>query len=570
MNQSIDSGPLIERGKALHRQDRLGEAMSIYRQVLAVDQKNADALHLLGVIANQQGDHARAAQLISQALKYKPAAEHFHCNLGLALMGVGDLDGAHARFLDELANYPHSHASRVNLGVLLQKRGRHEQAVTHYRAALLLLPHDVTVLNNLGFAYMELCKFDAARDIAERSLQIQRDNPDALNLLGLASRHQDRPGKALEYYKQALQFRPSAAEIYQNRGHAHKDLGEYDKALADYGQALRLKPDYPDPHFSRGLLLLQKSEFEEGWREYEYGLLCGERVPSCRMHPRWHGESIENRALLVCAEQGLGDEIMFASILPEIVGQAGHGIVECDARLVPIYERSFPAATVIYRRKPGEDDSAESLPHVDFQTPVGSLPLYRRNRLEDFSQHAGYLKAEPERVAYWKARLDALGPGLKIGISWRGGTPKTGLDRRSIPLADWLPVFKQGGIQFVSLQYTNCDAEIAALEEAEGIKVTHWQDVIDDYDETAALVCALDLVITVQTAIFHLAGALGRPVWGLLPIPAEWRYMQAGGTLPWYPSARLFRQVTFGDWNDVLRAVGVELRCLANRTGESG
>jgi tetratricopeptide (TPR) repeat protein len=587
------SGMLIERGKALHRQGRFNEAASLYQQVLAADRENADALHLLGVIANQQGDHERAASLIGKAVQRNPEAAFFHCNLGLALMGMGDWEGARAQFLAELEKFPSSHAGHANLGVLLQKQGKQEQAIVHYRAALALQPDDVMVLNNLGFAHMELREFDAARDLAGRSMQIQAENPDALNLLGLLSRHQARFEEAVNYFAQAIRLKPTAAEIFLNMGVAYRELGayeksitcfertlelggaaaqvynnlglacsrlgEHDKALAWYDRALQADPEYPDAHFSRSLLMLLQGQYETGWKEYEYGLLCGERQPGFQGLPRWRGEPLSGKTLLVSAEQGLGDEIMFASVLPEIIEQAGHCIVECDAKLVPIYERSFPSATVINRRKPGEVDSAECLPHVDLQSPGGSLPLYRRNRLEDFPQHAGYLKADPERVAYWKTRLDELGPGLKVGISWRGGTLKTGVDRRSIPLADWLPVFKQEGIQFVSLQYTECSAEVAELEQAHGVRLTHWPEAIDDYAETAALVCALDLVITVQTAIFHLGGALGRPVWGLIPIPAEWRYMLEGESLPWYPSARLLRQSSAGNWGEVMGAVAADL-----------
>lgn len=559
MNTPSTHDDLIERGKSLHRQGRFLEAESIYQQALAFAPQSADALHLLGVLANQRGEYSRAIALIEQAIQRKPDAEHFHCNLGLALMGVGDGERAHCQFLAELAMYPSSHASHVNLGVLLQKQEKLEEAIAHYRTALSVRADDVVALNNLGLAYMALRQFDAASEIAQKSLQILHRNPDAYNLLGLISRQQGRPLAALAHFAEALKLKPDGHEILFNMGVAHKDLSDDDQAFAFYERALQLKPEYPDPHFSRGLLLLAKGEFEAGWRDYEYGLLCGERTSCNRKYPRWRGESIAGRTILCCAEQGLGDEIMFASVLPEVIRQAGHCVVECDARLVPIYKRSFPVATIIPRSHPGAADFQAGLPHVDLQSPMGSLPLYLRKTLADFPRHAGYLKADPERVAYWQARLDALGPGLKVGISWRGGTPKTRLDRRSVPLTDWLPVFKPEGIQFVSLQYTECSAEITALEQVHGIRLEHWQEAIDDYDETAALVSALDLVITVQTAVFHLGGALGRPVWGLLPIPAEWRYMQSGDALPWYPSARLFRQSVRGEWGGVMRTVSEAL-----------
>ena len=187
---------------------------------------------------------------------------------------------------------------------------------------------------------------------------------------------------------------------------------------------------------------------------------------------------------------------------------------------------------------------------------------YRRS-LADFPRHSGYLKADPVRTHEWRGRLHALGPGLKIGLSWRGGTPVSRVALRSIPLEAWTRLFALAGVRFVSLQYTEgAAAETAALARAGGPVVTHWQDAIDDYDETAALVSALDLTISVCTSVVHLAGALGRPVWVLAPQAAEWRYGTRGETLPWYPSARVFRQHESGDWEAVMRRVASELHAL--------
>ena len=553
-----DFTPLLERGKVLHRQGRLGEAMSLYQQVLATDPENADAFHLLGVIANQRGEYGKAAALIGEAVKRSPTAEHFHNNLGLALMGLADWVGAHAAFIAELSLYPSNSAGHANLGALFQKKGQTTEAIYHFRAALAQQPADITILNNLGFAYVTLRAFDSAWEVAQQSLQVE-ENPDAFNVLGLASRHQGKAKEALGYFTRALKLKPDAAEVYLNMGVAYRDLVEYDRALAAYDRALQLKPDYAEAHLSRALILLARAEFKKGWQEYEYGLLCGERSPCSHNYPVWRGEALQSKTILVCAEQGLGDEIMFASILSEIIEQARHCVLECDAKLVKLYARSFPHVTLIPRRKAAEVDSMQRLPPIDFQSPIGSLPQYRRRRLEDFPRHKGYLNADPDRVAYWKAKLDQLGPGLKVGIGWRGGTPKTDLERRSIPLVDWLPILEREDILFVSLQYTDCREELEELKREYGIVVRHWREAIDDYDETAALVCALDLVLTVQTAVFHLSGALGRPVWGLLRTPAEWRYMAEGHSVPWYPSARLFRQRAPGNWAEVMRLVAADL-----------
>jgi hypothetical protein len=274
--------------------------------------------------------------------------------------------------------------------------------------------------------------------------------------------------------------------------------------------------------------------------------------------PRWDGGDLTERSILAYREQGLGDEIMFASCLPQLIERAGHTIIECSDKLKPLFERSFPRATVL-----SQDNAAREKVEADCEVPLGSLPLYFRQSADHFPAHAGYLRADPARLAAWRAKLDRLGPGLKVGISWRGGTYKTRSPLRSIDLRDWEAILSVPDVSFVSLQYTSdAEAEIAALEQSSGRRVVHWPEAIADYDETAALVGALDLTISVCTAVVHLAGALGRPVWVLAPYSPEWRYGRAGERMPWYPSARVFRQEHRGDWPQLVDAVGARLHEL--------
>ena len=271
--------------------------------------------------------------------------------------------------------------------------------------------------------------------------------------------------------------------------------------------------------------------------------------------------------VLVYGEQGLGDEIMFASCLPEIIDAASRCIIECSGKLEHLFRRSFPRARIYAAaadRPVPEPGRAEA---IDCEVPSGSLPLYLRQSIGDFPRHDGYLVADPRRVAAWRERLLAFGPGLKVGISWRGGTHQTRSPLRSIPLSQWEPVFKAADTQFVSLQYGECRGELDELAARQGIRVTHWQEAIDDYEETAALLDALDLVISVCTSVVHLGGALARPVWIMAPYSPEWRYGFAGETMPWYPSVRIFRQPSFGNWPAVITTVARELSSLESLTG---
>jgi hypothetical protein len=246
--------------------------------------------------------------------------------------------------------------------------------------------------------------------------------------------------------------------------------------------------------------------------------------------------------------------------VPDLVAEARHVIIECDPKLEAIFRRSFDACTVVSRQRTLANDWINRVePKPELQLAAGSLARRFRQRAADFPQRP-FLRADAAAAAAWKSRLEALGPGRKIGLSWRGGVGITGRKRRSFSLEDLLPVLKLPGVQFVNLQYTDVRDELRELQSRHSLKVHHWQDAIDDYDQTAALVCALDGVLTVCTAIVHLSGALGRPALVMVPFGADWRYGDSGERMVWYPSVRLVRQKQVGQWADVLEEVSRRIR----------
>jgi len=235
-------------------------------------------------------------------------------------------------------------------------------------------------------------------------------------------------------------------------------------------------------------------------------------------------------------------------------------VLECDTKLEAIFQRSFPQCAVVSRQRTLANDWVTRLePKPDLQAAAGSLARCFRRSIEEFPAHRGFLKADPGSVSGWRATLEGLGPGLKIGLSWQGGVGYTGKTRRSLSLEQLLPVLRLPGIQFVNLQYTDARQEMSELESRHSVRVHHWQQAIDDYDQTAALVCALDGVLTVCTAIVHLTGALGRPALVMVPFGADWRYGATGERMAWYPSVRLLRQQRVAEWNDVLHEVSRRL-----------
>ena len=395
---------------------------------------------------------------------------------------------------------------------------------------------------------------DEALALAQAAAERDAYSFEANLCLALALHKLHDSQRALVACEAAYRLRADDADLHDLRGSILQELGRLDEAAADYDRAVVLRPDFALARFHRGLAALLAGDFERGWDDYELRRLNALRHASAAGVEQWDGSSLAGRTIWVTREQGLGDEIMFASMLPEIIAGAGRCLVECDARLVPIFQRSFPAAIVFASRPDGELPPALRGEKVHFAVGSGSLARFLRRRAEAFPPHAGYLRADAGRVEQWRQRLAALGPGLKVGISWTGGVRKTRRALRSIPLAEWAPILKIPGTRFVSLQYTP-----GAAEQAASAGVVHWPEAIEDLEHTAALACALDLVVSVCTSIVHLTGALGRPAWVLAPHAPEWRYGAAGETMIWYPSVRMFRQPAPGDWRAPIAAVAERL-----------
>jgi hypothetical protein len=247
---------------------------------------------------------------------------------------------------------------------------------------------------------------------------------------------------------------------------------------------------------------------------------------------------------------------MFASCLPDLLRQGGECVVECSAKLQPLFARSFPAAHVIVADQTSPDLSyLGAAPPCDCRIAAGSLPRHFRRKLADFPDAAAYLAAAPDAIASWRSRLQQAGAGLQIGISWRGGVAYTNQANRSVALADLVPLLRVPGCHFVSLQYAVAPGELEQLQERHGVQLSCWPDAIASLDETAALAGALDMIISVDTTVAHLGGALGRPTWVMLPANAEWRYMAEGERMPWYPSMRLFRRAQGQGWGPVIEQI---------------
>lgn len=502
------------------------------------------------------------ASLLGQpwrALRRRRARALFEA--GRVLQASGDLARAQQRYEKSLALDPRDAERWTALGRLLHARQHLRLACSCWRTAYEIDPAAPGSLRRLTGALVEAELADEALAIAADAAARVPESFEAQLSLGFVHLKRHEPGRALACAEAATRLRADDAELLDLRGVALQELGRLDEALASYDRAAALQPGHPLYAFHRGLVRLLLGDFARGWPDYELRLASADVPQRPRAAPAWDGSPLAGRTLLVYREQGLGDEIMFASMLPELVAAGARCVVECEPRLAGLFRRSFPAVEVIASRDDRALPERPARPSIDVEIPAGSLPLHLRREASDFPRHAGYLEADPARVTRWRERLAALGPELKVGLSWTGGVRKTRRGLRSLDLPRLLPVLACPGVRFVSLQYTHGAAEEAAhLEEAHGVRIEHWPEAISDYEDTAALACALDLVVSVCTSLVHLCGALGREVWVMAPHSPEWRYGSRGDGMPWYPSARLFRQPAFAQWEPVIGAVAQALR----------
>jgi tetratricopeptide (TPR) repeat protein len=613
------SGPL-RRALQAHGAGRLGEAEFYCQLVLAADKKQFDALHLLGLIKFQRGQIDEAHRLIRQAVRINPRSVHAHSNLGLVFEEMGNHEQALACLRKALAiepdnllalnnhghvlwrlkrleealqsldramaikpNYADALCNRGNVMVDLQRfqealadydaalainskdapalnnranvlwaLDRRDEALQSYDRAAALDPNDLSILKDRGSALIFVDRGEDALACFDHALALQPDNVYFLYKRGSALAKLDRYEEALDCFDQALAVRPDDAEALDNRGTALAALQRAAEAIACFDRALEIAPESPTAHWNRGLTLLGLGNFEEGWKEYEWRW----KIPQWKLllrdlqRPLWLGEhAIEGKTILLHAEQGFGDCLQFLRYVPMVAARGAKVIVEVLPELKSLVSSIAGASLVLGR--------GETLPQFDLQCPLMSLPLAFKTQLETIPAKTPYLSVAPERVSAWTDRL-GKSQSPRIAVAWAGNTTFTGDKTRSVTLPRLAPLLSAPGFQFFSLQ-----KELRAGDEQilrENPQIIHLGDQLTDFHDTAAIMSLVDLVISSDTSVVHLAGALNRPVWILLEHMPEWRWSAARDHSPWYPSAKLFRQTSAGDWNGVVEAVAAALK----------
>jgi Flp pilus assembly protein TadD len=499
-SQQIDA--FFRQGQQLHMAGRLAEAEQIYRQVIAAMPRHAGALHALGALALQAGRPAIAETLLSQAIALKPAAG-FQLTRGNALLALHRPGEAAdiARLL--LRAHPDNAAAHQLLGHALADGGQPEEAIAAY----------------------------------QRALRLQPELPDIRNNLGMALRQANRLAEAEQELRQA----PPQPEALLNLSSVQKERGNFADAEATLRRAQRIVPNSPVLAYNWSLLMLLLGRPAEAWSGWEQRFQAGAVAPRAFSQPQWQGEPLGSRTLLVHAEQGLGDVIQFVRYLPGIDGIV---IFEAPPRLIRLLSGNKALPPMLPAGSP--------LPSTDLVVPLLSLPA----RTTIPPVQPPYLFAEPERVAAWRNRIGLT--GFRIGINWQGYSGRFEDRGRSVPLAMFRPLAEAPGVRLISLQKVEGEDQVPAagfaVETLDGLDAGP-----DAFLDTAAVMLTLDLVITTDTSIAHLAGALGRPVWVALRHVPDWRWLLDRDDSPWYPTMRLFRQTRAGEWAGVFAAMAAAL-----------
>ncbi len=567
---------------ALHQQGKLAEAEVQYHAILADAPDHAGTHHLLGVVQHQLGRHEAALQSITRAIALNSDEANYHSNLGavyralrrfddavasyrralalkpdfaaalhnlgLALQQQGQLGAAQRAFEQALQLAPDDTDALFNLGNVLTARGEMEKAVDQFLKVVAKAPHYVAAYNNLGVALGKLGRPDLAAECYRRVLALQPANAAAHNNYGQLLAGRDELAPAAECFNKALASDPLYVDAHVNLGNVLLEQGRPQDAHQSFERALALDPAHESAHWNDGLALLVAGDLGTGFRQWRWQVAAAKRFAT----QEWHGEELQGATILIHAEQGFGDIIQFARYLPLVARRGGRILLEAPSELQRLLSGIEGVEQVLATGSP--------LPHFAWQAPLLSLPVAFGTELATVPAATPYLRADPLAVSEWRRRI--AHPALKVGLVW-AGRPEHNRDRhRSLPLAQLSPLAAVEGVAFFALQ-----KGAAAVSEAErappSMKIEILDPLLGDFADTAAAIMALDLVISVDTSVAHLAGALGKPVWLLLPFAPDWRWLEAHSDSPWYPTARLFRQSEPQRWESVVAAVVEALKVAA-------
>ncbi|HEX3985207.1 MAG TPA: tetratricopeptide repeat protein [Acidobacteriaceae bacterium] len=545
-------------GSQLCREQRYEEALSIFGRGIRCAPSNADLHFSAGAAAAMAGKVHDAKASYTKALRCRLSFPEAHLNLGNLLYNEGDFAAAAAAYARAVALRPEYGNAHCNLGNALSSLGRYAEAVRCYERALALDPEAVAARHNLGNALLHRRDYLRAEECFRRVLGREPASAEHHNSLGNALLLQSRGAEAEACYAQALAIKPEYAAAHINLANTLLQLGRAEEMKRHYLRGVELDPQSAGGQYNLALSHLREGNYREGWRGHEWRWDFRElNLPRRSFpQPQWRGEPLHGATILLHAEQGLGDTLQFVRYVPLVAARGGRVVLEVQPRLQPLLEKMDGAAAVLTRGDP--------LPEFAWHCPLMSLPLAFDTTLESVPSDVPYIRADAAAIkAAWE-RYPTNGERLRVGLAWAGNPRYKGDRQRSTTLDVLAPLAEVREAVFFSLQFGPAATQIA--ETHSGFPLIDACSCDRDFSQTAAIAATLDLVISVDTSIAHLAGAMGLPLWVMLSHLADWRWLERRDDSPWYRTARLFRQPVAGDWTSLIETVRDALRGLACAT----
>jgi Flp pilus assembly protein TadD/ADP-heptose:LPS heptosyltransferase len=570
-----------QTGSSYFRNNKIEAALEFFRKAVDAKPDRTDYLNSLGAAYAKLGKLPEAEAAFRKGLEASPGSMAVLGNLALCLMEQDKKADAEAIYATMVEKSPRSIDLRMKHGAVLRSLKKKKEAETAFQEVLSIQADHVDALNNLGILAEDQNKPAEAEAYYRKALKAAPESAEIHSNLGVALAAQDRLADAELAYRESIRIKPKSAAAYNNLGNtlrmlgrvedaeaslkeairlkadyseAHNNLGvvlvqagRIDEGVRSYDEAVRLNPSYAEAHLNRSLAMLVQGDFAAGWEEYDWRWKGRQLKPRFTSHLLWQGEPLEGKTILLHAEQGLGDAIQFVRYAPLVKARGARVLVECHEPLATLFKSCEGVDDIIVRNK--------KPPAFDIQCPFLNLPRIFSTTLDSIPAKNPYLTADPGRIAHWARELAGL-EGIRIGFTWQGNPQHKGDRLRSVPLERFSGLAKVPGVIFCSLQKHHGRDQLGKAS----FRVEDFGSVLEGMGDTAALMANLDLVISVDTSVVHLAGALGVPVWVALPFAPDWRWMRGIEHSPWYPTLRHFRQPRTGEWSDVFRRLEESLR----------
>jgi Flp pilus assembly protein TadD len=544
---------ILETALGHQQAGRMAQAVEAYRQLLKLNPNIPEVCNNLGIALASQRKFGEAIDAYRQALALRPRYFEVLNNLGATLQKLGRHDEAISVYREALQLNPNTAALHNNLGNALQESGRLDQAILSLRRALVLQPNFPQASSNLGHALSAQDKMTEAILVHRQEITLRPKDLDAHINLGNALSKEGQHQAALAALQTAVALDPQSPDAHNNLGHALQRNGEINAAISEYHRALAIQPDHPLAHWNLSSALLLIGDYPQGWQEYEWRWRVKELAMTYRDFslPQWNGQDLQGKRILLHTEQAYGDAIQFVRFTQMVAPLGAKILLECRPPLAKLFQ-TIPGIEQII-------PFGDSLPKFDLQCPLLSLPGVFKTTLQTIPNQTPYLFPADSEIKKWAERFPPNDTHLKVGLAWAGR--KTPDPRRAVPPILLSPLGKIPGVHFFSLNKPESSSTPILQPD---FALTDWTAELKDFADTAALIANLDLVITVDTSIAHLAGALGKPTWVLLKSVPDWRWLLNRSDSPWYPTIKLFRQPTHSDWQTPIQQIAQSLATFAN------